>query len=304
MIWGKKQARHQINCQNLCQTQQFSDYRAHYKNLKIKIINYLKISLFALIGTIIFLFSFEKNELNSKENEFGVKDINGNVVSYLQPSLLSAINESLIKEGRSDDAKQLHQLYDFNTGYLKSIKEMDSGSLNLSVPSVISLDSASITSPDTILTKRLKSGWQPQGVFAYAHIEKLGDQGPFTQCNALWTQNPDPYVGTTMRSLRLEEISLQTSPDLLNTRPTIYFSLMKPDGTWWAYATWGQWSGDRGYSHAKIGIKMWITTSGWHVYYLNHNEKSGWNHPWQYDGAPAYEYGRRIEAFAFQILQF
>jgi hypothetical protein len=261
---------------------------------------YFKISLFASILTLAFLLSCSKEAQNSSKSAFLIKDIYGKEVNYLQPEILTSINKTLISEGRNEDAIKLHQLYDFKTGILKSAN----GKLTQqTLPTVVVIDSSKIKLGDTIINNQ-KSAWQPQGVFAYAHCQDYGNLGPFTQCAALYTINPVPFVGTTGKGKRLEAFTLQTDPSLFNTRPTVYYSLMLPNQTWFSYCTWGQETGSEGRSQATIGLKMWSITTGWHLYYVNHNSQVGWNNPWEYDGYPAYSVGHQLEAFAFQILNF
>lgn len=262
---------------------------------------YFKFSFLFLSLTYFFLISCQKEEKNASSNvDFSIKDMNGKEVNYLNPEVLLLVKKTLISEGRNEDVKKLISLYDFNTGLLKSSNIKLS---ELTQPTLVILDSSKIGKSDTVKFKT-KSGWQPQGVYVYAHIQDLGSIGPFTQCDALWTNFPYPYCGTTGQGKRLEAFTLQTDPSLISSRPTIYYALRKPDQSWWASATWGQETGVQGRSFTNIGLKMWSTTSGWHLYYIAHNDVVGWNQPWQYDGAFAGVIGRRFEAFAFQILKF
>jgi hypothetical protein len=260
----------------------------------------LKLSLFVVVLTFAFLFSCKKDTQNSSQNSFSIKDIYGKEVSYLNPEILTLVKESLINEGRNEDALKLTKLYDFKTGVLKSAKGIVS---ELSQPTVVIIDSSKINTIDDTVIFKVKNAWQPQGVYAYAHVQDIGDMDATYQCTTN-TNLPDQYCGTTGQGKRLEAFTLQTDPTLLSTRPPIYYALRKPDLSWWGSATWGQETGWPGHSFTNIGLKIWSANPYWHVYYIAHNDVTGWNQPWHFDGQFAGIVGRRFEAFAFQILSY
>ncbi len=49
---------------------------------------------------------------------------------------------------------------------------------------------------------------------------------------------------------------------------------------------------------------MWSDTPGIHIWYIAHNQNTGWSGGWHNDGQFAGTYGKRLEAYAMQILQY
>ncbi len=51
---------------------------------------------------------------------------------------------------------------------------------------------------------------------------------------------------------------------------------------------------------------MWSDTPGIHIWYIAHNQNTGWSGGWHNDGQFAGTYGKRLEAYAMQtsILEF
>lgn len=259
-------------------------------------------SFVIIVMVLLSIASCQKEEVNTSNDSFSIKDINGEVIKSLPPDLLVSIQNDLNQNGRTDDANKLSEMYDFQTGFLKGIDvaelEKEIGELNV----VQAIDSFSNTT-DTLLNKT-KGQYEPNGIFAYCHVAGLGDIGPFTQANYLGADYPYPYAGTVGQGRRLEGMWLQTESSLFLTRPNVYYSLRFPDGSWSSTATWGQFTGTRGQHKPTIGIKIWTNTSGYSIWYKAHNAGTGWNQPWHNDGQFAGIWNYSFEAFAFHILKY
>lgn len=129
--------------------------------------------------------------------------------------------------------------------------------------------------------------------------------GPFQQAPSDVDYAYAPYyAGTVGRSLRLEAMMLQTAQSLLSTRPTIFYTLVRPDYTLCPTAQWGQWTGTTGQSLAVIGLEIWTSTPNFNIWYIAHNEQAGWATAWANDGQFSGAPNHRLEAYAMQILQY
>jgi hypothetical protein len=242
--------------------------------------------------------------------EFKIKDMDGKEIQYLDPSILKSIHQDLISKGRIADAGTLLQKYNEETGVLK-------GAANVQITKFVNvpIDSALIpVRKDTVPDNQKSVIFQPNAVWAFAHVQNLGDTGPKYQApfgmmfDNINTTNPAYIVGTTGQSLRLEGTWINTSISTSN-RPTLYYALRFPAGQWTndggaTPQSWGQFCGNRGTSQATSGIKIWTTTPGYHVYYITHIAGIGWLSSWSSDGAFSGFLGLRLEAFAFRILQY
>ena len=281
---------------------EIKEFRSFVKN---EAMENLKISLISITLTVFFL-SCEKEEINSTKEAFAIEDVGGEVVTSLPPDLLSSIHQDLIQKGRESDANTLYDLYDQETGYLKKATVADK-TVKLTSLSKIKVDSSKmvVMEEDTIPLPSLKS-WKQHYVYLYAHCQKWGDTGPYQQAPNDWNYYYRPYyAGTTKQSRRLEGMWLQTAQFLAPTRPDIKYQLVDPNGatSYPGTGTWGQFVGTRGQSKAVIGLQMWSDTPGFHIWYIAHNQTTGWNGGWYYDGQIAGT-NKRLEAFAFYILKY
>jgi hypothetical protein len=248
-----------------------------------------------------FVFSCKKENQNfTTKSDFALKYLNGEVIKSLSPDLLVAIHNDLEKKGRNNDAAKLYELYDLKTGILKGA---DVNVFNQNEAYQQEIDS-SLVELDTLEYQTIKSQYEPNSVYAYCHVQAAGDIGPFLQASILNADIPYPYAGTIGQSRRLEGMSLQTESSLLLTRPVIYYSLCNPDNSWTSTATWGQFTGTINDSKAVIGLKIWTTNSEYSIWYKAHNQSTGWTQPWHNDGQFAGIQGKRLEAFAFFIVQY
>ncbi len=260
-------------------------------------------SLLILLG--LFLFAgCQKEEIENANKTFAIKDMHGVEVQRLPPDLLSSIYDNLMEKGRVKDANDLLEIYDIDTGYLKTakcVKSINSWSSFINMP----IDSSQmVVDNDTIQLESLKA-WQQQYVYLYAHVRGHGDIGPFFQAPERWDFVEAPYfAGTVRQERRLEGMVIQTAQFLFPTRPDLKYRLVNPDGSRTSTGTWGQFVGTKGQSKAVIGLEMWSDTPGVTVWYKAHNQSTGWNGAWQNDGQFAGVYGKRLEAYAMQILQY
>ncbi|CAD5299447.1 MULTISPECIES: hypothetical protein [unclassified Imperialibacter] len=225
---------------------------------------------------------FAEIEIEEIDTEFRIRDINGELVKALPVDLLKSIEIDLIGKGKLAKASQVFKLYDASTGQLNSAylpKGESNGRMN-----------------DT--------QYGPNDVFGYCHQQDYGDIGPFSQAEYLGVEQPTQYVGHTGQSKKLEGMWLTTSAALVPTRPAVYYALRYGDLTWSANATWGQFTGTRGQSKATIGLKIWSTNPSFSTWYKAHNATVGWNQPWKSDGQFSGVTNKRMEAFAFYILQY
>lgn len=97
---------------------------------------------------------------------------------------------------------------------------------------------------------------------------------------------------------------LETDSTLKSTRPVVKYRLVNPNGSLTSTGTWGQYVGTKGQRKAVVGLEMWTTTDGFHVWYIAHNQTIGWGNGWHNDGQFAGTFGKRLEAYAMQILQY
>ncbi|NJK94340.1 MAG: hypothetical protein HC905_04805 [Bacteroidales bacterium] len=272
---------------------------------------YLKISFTAVIA-IMLLFGCKKDEINSAKKEFAIKDMSGNVVTSLPTDLLSSVHQDLIQKGRKSDANTLYELYDQETGYLKTAPVTDKIAKQISLSDMKVDSSEMVVNDDTLSITSLKSlsslkSWEQNYVYLYAHCRARGDMGPFQQAPDNYNYTSFPYfAGTTGEERRLEAMMIQSAQFLAPTRPDIKYQLIKPDGSvsYPGTGTWGVWVGTKGQSLAVIGLQMWSDTPGFHIWYIAHNQSTGWNGGWHNDGQFAGTYGKRLEAYAMQILQY
>lgn len=240
-----------------------------------------------IILIVLFTISCTDEKVAKKNSDFSIKDLNGEVVKSLPSDLLNSIHHDLIKKGRNEDALKLTELYNMETGILVGFHD-----------EVMRNRAANMASG------KVNAQYAPNDVFAYVHQQSVGDIGPFTQAEYLGANLPSPYAGIVGEGKRLEGMTLQTSSALLNTRPQVYYSLRNPNLTWTSTATWGQFTGTKGQAKAVIGLKIWTSNPGYSIWYIAHNQVTGWNQPWHNDGQFAGIEGKRLEAFAFHILQY
>lgn len=250
----------------------------------------------------------ENDPATSKK--FELKGVDGKVIQQLPPSLLKSIHSNLVNTNRIQDAIQLYASYDTVSGYLKSLGKTDLPFKNAFENEVI--DSSKMPYVDVVNTSRLKGQWNAKLIYGYAYVQGIStamwntqaDYSNFSNGNA-----PVSYVGTTGQNRRLFRMKIQ--PDISldpTTLPDLHYSLNQwsngSDLGWTGPANWGQWTGDDG--KATCNLKMWFGSNfpNFHVYYIAHNEGTGWSLGWQGDGYPAGRNSWRMEAFAFCIVQY
>ena len=91
--------------------------------------------------------------------------------------------------------------------------------------------------------------------------------GPFQQAFNDANYYSTPYfAGTTGGKRRLEGMWLQTDSTLKSTRPVVKYRLVNPNCTLTSTGTWGQYVGTKGQRKAVVGLEMWTTTDGFHVW--------------------------------------
>ena len=272
---------------------------------------YLKIPLFAVIITMVFLLSCNKdaqNFTNSPKSAFQINDINGKPVEYLAPSLLKAVHSNLIENNRAADAKTLYEQYDSNTGLLKG----STTAIPEQAKSVEKIDSSKMAlNRDTIKISHLKAAtdlWEPNAVVADGHVEGVGDQGKNArQSSVIPSGSEGEYIGTVGANRRLESIIINLQPEFMlnpNERPVLNYSLKNGYNQWFS-GKWGSWVGIKGNSLANYYVRMWFDYgySNYHIFYVSHHEGRGWLTIWYYDNQTC-GYSSRMEAIAYKILKY
>ena len=236
---------------------------------------------------------------STPNKEFALSDINGKQIKSIEPSLLKAVHENLLKSGRNDDAAKLFNQYDTITGSLKGMPAVfypkQDGIID---SSLISENADTITNAGN---SNLKSAnfWEYNGVLGYGHVQGIGDQSGVRQNDAdILTSN---FIGTVAQSKRLESImiNLTTYP---SERPILYYSLKNERGQWLT-ASWGGWAGIKGQGLTNYYVQMWFDKPFYHIFYKTHHSSKGWLANW-YSNTQVCGYGSRMEALAFYILYY
>lgn len=200
-----------------------------------------------------------------------VRDITKSILVSVQPEHLPVLEKMLVKDGRIDDAKNLHNTYNFKTGKM-------------------------LSTPYNVLFQeknKLKSvNWLDiNSMGCEAHVQNLA-----------WMEVPAQqyWAGTAGQSLRLEAIRLKnktpnfTPPDI---RYGIYMSNYAVDSN----KTWGQTAGTVGQSLTTWQVQFYSNTPGYRCVYDVHVGQGRGNRTGYADGAWAGEQGYRLEAYQLHV---
>lgn len=259
-----------------------------------------------------------------QSSTFALKNESNQIYQYLDPNVLISIHSNLLKSGRISDAAQVYAQYDTTTGFLKSMgKQEPVISLYKNTP----IDSSKIISlTDTIPQVKLKSAWNPTGVYGegwvqahywvglgYKWFDGAGTGYQYSTNTGAPAKN-GAYVGTVGLALRLEAYKLYSSILQYPISYSICQRYIAPGyaiWTWYdnipngAYNGWNQQMGTTGLSAPTCQIKMaFANTPNFHIFYTTHMAGSGWQTTWSSDGQTSGVFGVRLEAFAYIIVQF
>ncbi len=208
-------------------------------------------------------------EEKSKEFPFYLKQVDGSLITKIEPELIQPIYEDLKSTGKINEA----------TSFLKNYNER--GEYVGDVPDV---DVQKVSNPSFYYGIHLQgTGW------TYGNDNSVNE-------------TPDYYTfGTTGQSRRLEAFYL-----LLNNTNICYESHLK--GVAWGQGVFcnGAITGTTGQSRRIEAIKISLDAGVGFVLYQSHLEGIGWESGWTYNGDISGTTGqsRRLEAFRLRFLLY